>query len=327
MPPQSNLTGALLSLAAFGIYATNDVMVKYLGASYSPFQTIFFSVMFGFPIVLLMLIGDRTDGNLIPRHPISTVARALMTVLNALCGFYAFSVLPLAEAYPIFFASPILITLIAIPLLGEKVGLHRGIAVAVGLIGVIIVVRPGNASFGLGHLAAIGAAVLGAFNSVLVRKTGNSERSVVIMLYPMMANLIVTAIALPFVYEPMPVTHLGLLGLMSVLGFIAGLLGIAAYRRAPAVIVAPMQYSQIVWATIFGTLIFNETHDTITIVGTTIIIASGLYIVLREGTPSVSKNRPVLETRSRLDMGLMPRLTSWSKLFDRRTKPEPSELS
>ena len=198
-----------------------------------------------------------------------------------------------------------------------------------GLIGVIIVVRPGGANLGLGHLAAIGAAALGAVNSVLVRKYGNSERSVVIMLYPMMANLIAAGIALPFVYIPMPITHLGLLAAMSTLGLIAGLLGIAAYRRAPAVIVAPMQYSQIVWATIFGSLIFNETHDTVTILGTSIIIASGLYIVLREGTPSVSKNRPVLETRSRIDMGLMPRLSSWAHFFDRRDKNKPgaSDLS
>ena len=324
MPPQSNLVGALLSLAAFAIYASNDVIVKYLGASYSPFQTIFFSVLFGFPLVLLMLIGDRQDGNLLPRHPVPTIIRSVLTVLNAVCGFYAFSVLPLAEAYPIFFAMPILITLIAIPMLGEKVGLHRGVAIAVGLIGVIIVVRPGNANLGLGHLAAIAAAALGAMNSVLVRKIGNSERSVVIMLYPMMANLIAAGIALPFIYIPMPLSHMGMLAAMAALGLIAGLLGIAAYRRAPAVIVAPMQYSQIVWATIFGTLIFGETHDRVTIIGTSIINASGLYIVLREGKPSVSRNRPVLETRSRIDMGLMPRLSSWAKFLDRRARDKPT---
>jgi S-adenosylmethionine uptake transporter len=327
MPPQSNLTGALLSLAAFAVYASNDVIVKFLGASYSPFQTIFFSVLFGFPLVLLMLIGDAADGNLIPRHPWSALARAVLTVICVLCGFYAFSVLPLTEAYPIFFATPILITLIAIPMLGEKVGLHRGMAVAVGLIGVIVVVRPGNAHFGLGHLAAIASASFGAINSVLVRKIGNSERSVVIMLYPMMANLIVAGAALPFIYVPMPVAHLGLSLAMSVMGFCGGLLAIAAYRRAPAVIVAPMQYSQIIWATIFGALIFDETHDTVTLIGTGIIIASGIYIVLREGTPSVSKNRPVLEARSRIDMGLMPRLSTWLRLFDRRARKAAQDRS
>ncbi len=319
MPPQSTLTGALLSLAAFAVYASNDVIVKFLGGSYSPFQTIFFSVLFGFPLVLLMLIGDRSDGTLIPRYPWFTLARAVLTVICVLCGFYAFSVLPLTEAYPIFFATPLLITLIAIPVLGEKVGLHRGLAVIVGLIGVVIVVRPGDAHFGLGHLAAISAAIFGAVNSVLMRKIGNSERSVVIMLYPMMANLIVSGTALPFVYVPMPVAHLGLSFAMAALGLLGGFLAIAAYRRAAAVIVAPMQYSQIIWATIFGALIFGETMDRVTLIGTAVIIASGVYIVLREGTPQVSKNRPVLETRSRIDMGLLPRLSSLLKLFDRRS--------
>lgn len=321
MLPQSNLRGALLSLAAFGVYASNDVIVKFLGASYSAFQTIFFSVLFSFPLVLLMLIGDRTDGNLIPRMPFLTGARALMTVANALCGFYAFSVLPLAEAYPIFFAMPILITLLAIPMLGERVGLHRGVAIAVGLAGVVVVVRPGGADFGIGHLAALAAASLGAMNSVLVRKTGGAERSVVIMLYPMLANLIVTGAALPLVYQPMPIEHLGLLAGMAVLGTFAGLLGIAAYRRAPAVIVAPMQYSQIVWAVFYGWLIFDESHDLVTVLGTAIIIASGIYIVLREGRPDVSKNRPVLQTHSRLDMGLQPRTGSLLNVFERRGRP------
>ena len=318
--PQSNLRGALLSLAAFGVYASNDVIVKFLGASYSPFQTIFFSVLMGFPLVTVLMMTDRSDGNLIPRMPYWTATRAVLTVANALTGFYAFAVLPLSEAYPIFFAMPILITLIAIPMLGEKVGLHRGVAVVVGLLGVLVVLRPGQGALGLGHLAALAAASLGAMNSVLVRKTGQAERSVVIMLYPMLANFVVSGLALPFVYQPMPITHLGLVAAMAALGFVAGLLGIAAYRRAPAVIVAPMQYSQIIWATIYGSLIFHENHDLNTAIGTLIIIASGLYIVLREGKPRVSKYRPVLETMTRFDLGILPRLSSWLRLLDNRAK-------
>ena len=316
---QSNLRGALLSLVAFGIYATNDVIVKYLGsnASYHPFQTIFFSGLMGFPLMTILMMSDKSDGNLRPKMPGWTALRAVLTVLNGLTGFYAFSVLPLSEAYPIFFAMPMLVTLIAIPLLGEKVGLHRGVAVAVGLAGVLVVVRPGSAAFGLGHVAALMAAAIGAMNSVLVRKTGKSERSAVIMLYPMIANFVVSGIALPFVYKPMPIAHLGLVAAMAVLGLTASLIAIIAYRTAPAVIVAPMQYSQIIWATIYGTLFFHETHDLITVLGTSIIIGSGVYIVLREDKPKVSKYRPVLETRSRFDFGLSPRLSSWLKLFDR----------
>lgn len=316
----SNLTGALLALLSFAIYATSDAIVKYMGASYSPFQNIFFSGLFGFPLVAILLMSDRSEDNLIPRKPATTLLRSGLVVLGTLCGFYAFATLPLSEAYPIFFSSPLLITLFAIPVLGERVGLHRGLAIAVGLVGVIVVLRPGQSHLGLGHLAAIGAAVIFAVNSVLLRLTGQSERSVVIMLYPMIANTVVSALALPFVYQPLPIEHLGLLAAMSTLGFVAGLFNIAAYRRAQAAIIAPMQYSQIIWASIYGALIFHESNDRYTLIGTAIIIASGLYIVLRESTPAVSKNRPVTEERSRFDLGLMPRLGSWLRVFDSKTR-------
>lgn len=318
----SNLNGALLALLSFAIYASSDVIVKYMGASYSPFQNIFFSGLFGFPLVAIMLMSDQREGNLIPRKPKMTLLRSALVVVNALTGFYAFATLPLSEAYPIFFSSPILITLFAIPMLGEKVGLHRGIAIFVGLLGVVVVLRPGQSHLGLGHLSAITSSVVFAISSILVRKTGQSERSVVIMLYPMIANTVVSGIALPFVYKPLPIEHLGLLAAMSTLGFVAGLLSIAAYRRAEAAIIAPMQYSQIIWASIFGALIFHESSDIWTVVGTAIIIASGLYIVLREGKPTVSMNRPVTEARSRFDLGLTPRLSMWLKVFDTRATKE-----
>ncbi|MDB5664490.1 DMT family transporter [Cypionkella sp.] len=314
----SNLRGALLALAAFGIYATHDVLVKYLGASYSSFQLIFFSGLLGFPLVTIMLMSDRTDGNLIPKHPYWTALRTITAVLNGITGFYAFSVLPLAQCYAIFFAMPILITLLAIPILGEKVGLHRGMAIIAGLLGVMIVLRPGQEPLSLGHLSALAAAFLGAMTSVIVRKIGHDERSVVLMLYPMVANFVVMAVALPFVYVAVPVAHLGLMGTMAMLGLLGGLLTIAAYRSAPAIIVAPMQYSQIIWAIIYGFMIFGEKVDFWTAVGTTVIILAGVYIVLREDRPAVSKNRPVLETRSRFDFGAFPRIGLWLRLFDRR---------
>ena len=94
---------------------------------------------------------------------------------------------------------------------------------------------------------------------------------------------------------------------MALLGLLGGFMIIAAYRRAPAIIVAPMQYSQIVWAAIFGFLFFDETVDFWTVVGIAVIIAAGIYIVLREDTPKVSRNRPVLKTRPRFDTGSLPR--------------------
>ncbi|MES2665158.1 MAG: DMT family transporter [Pseudomonadota bacterium] len=317
-----NLRGALLALAAFGFYATHDVVVKILGEYYSSFQIIFFSGVMGFPLITVLLLSDRTDGTLIPRHPWWSMLRSVSATATGVMGFFAFSKLPLAQCYAIFFAMPLLITLMAIPMLGEKVGIRRGMAVLVGLIGVIIVLRPGSAPLDIGHLAALGAAFAGALSSVIVRKIGQEERSVVLMLYPMVFSFFAMGLMMPFVYVPMPIEHLGLTAVIAVLGALGAMLSIAAYRVAPTIIVAPMQYSQIIWAAIYGWLFFNEGIDQYTAVGTTVIIASGIYIVLREGTPSVSQNRPVLENRSRMDTGTLPRIGLWLRMFDRRRARE-----
>jgi len=217
--------------------------------------------------------------------------------------FYAFSVLPLAQVYAILFAAPLLITILSIPILGEEVRLRRWIAVLVGLCGVLVVLRPGAQALTLGHLAALMGAIGGALASIIVRKIGKDERSVVLLIYPMMAHFVLMGIALPFVYEPMPIEHMGGLAIMSILALIASTLVIGAYKEGEAVIVAPMQYSQIIWASIFGLLLFDEKMDVGTMIGAIIIIASGLYIVLREGSAQASENTPVLRTRSRAETG------------------------
>jgi drug/metabolite transporter (DMT)-like permease len=309
-----NAQGALLATLAFGIYATHDVAVKFLGAGYSPFQLIFFSVLFSFPLAVLMLIRDPHPGTLVPVHPWWIALRTFAGVITGITAFYAFSVLPLAQVYAIVFATPLIITLLAIPILGERVRIRRGIAVLVGLLGVIVVIRPGAEALSLGHLAALVASFGGAFASIVVRKVGAEERPVVILLYPMLANLAVAACALPFVYVPMPIEHIGIVALMSLLGWSGGVIIISAYKRGEAVIVAPMQYSQIIWAAIYGYWIFNERIDGWTAVGATIIIASGLYIVLREGRAGTSTHRPVLTARARPDTGTTPKPTLLARM-------------
>jgi drug/metabolite transporter (DMT)-like permease len=294
-----NLAGPFFALFAFGIFATHDVIIKFLGGSYSPFQIIFFATLFSFPLVTLMLMSDATEGHLRPVHPWWTLGRTAAAVIAGFSAFYAFSVLPLAQVYVMLFASPLLITLLSIPVLGERVGVHRLLAVLVGLIGVIVVLRPGATQFELGHLAGISAAVFGALASIIMRKIGSEERTAVLMLYPMLTNFVVMGTLLIFVYEPMPVEHVGALGLVSLLGFFGGLLLIAAYRNGDAAIVAPMQYSQIIWATAYGYLLFDESVDLPTMIGAGIIILSGVYIVLRESRKGSTSQRPVLRTRSR----------------------------
>ncbi|MBD3677996.1 MAG: DMT family transporter [Rhodobacteraceae bacterium] len=311
----SNLRGVLAALVAFGIFATHDVAVKTLGGYYAPFHIIFFSVLLTYPLVALMLLHDAKADNLRPKHPRWTALRTSSIVVSGLCTFYAFSVLPLAQVYAILFASPLVITVLSIPILGEVVRLRRGLAVLVGLGGVLIVLRPGSAELQPGHLAAMIGAIFSGLASVVVRKIGRDERSAVLLLYPLTANFVVMACALPFVYEPMPVEHLGLIAIVASFAFIAGLFLIAAYRMAEAAMVAPMQYSQILWATAYGYFFFEELPDQGTLIGAGVIIASGLYIVLRESRGN-SANNPVLETRTRWATPTMPRISAWLRLRD-----------
>lgn len=316
-----NAKGAILALLAFATYSMHDVIVKWLGASYSPVQIMFFSGLFAFPMVTLILIRDSRPGILRPVHPWWMLTRTLSAVITGFTAFYAFTVLPLAQVYAILFAAPLVITLLAIPILGEKVGIRRGVAVMVGLIGVLVVLRPGGAALGLGHLAALVAAFASSLASIIVRKIGQDERSVVLMLYPILANFILMGAALPFVYKPMPAVDLGGLALMSVMAFAASGLIIMAYKAGEAVVVAPMQYSQIIWAALTGALFFNEFPDLWTAVGASIIIASGIYIVLREGGKKTT-NRPVLRSRTRFETGVIPRVR-----FFRKGSADPTKVS
>lgn len=317
-----NAKGAILALVAFGIYATHDAVVKLMGADYSPFQLIFFSVLFGFPMAMFMMMGDSEPGTLKPVHPWWMTIRTVAAVITGMSAFYAFTALPLAQVYVVVFSTPLIITILAIPILGETVRIRRWLAVIVGLTGVIVVINPGSAELELGHAAALVAAIGGSVASVIVRKIGAEERPVVLMLYPMIANFVLIAMILPFVYVPMPIEDLGLVALMSVLGWVGGIVIIQAYKAGEAVIVAPMQYSQIIWATAYGWLFFNETLDRRTMIGAAIIIASGLYIVLRESRVGTSANRPVLNTKMRPDTGTAPRSSVLSRLMHLRDRDE-----
>ncbi|MEL6583222.1 MAG: DMT family transporter [Pseudomonadota bacterium] len=305
----SPLAGALFALGAFAAFAAHDAIVKLLGASYAPMQIVFFTTLFGFPIITVALLRDRTDANLIPRHPWWTALRTAAAVVVGVSVFYAFSVLPLAQVYAILFMTPLLITLLAVPILGERIGWRRGIAVLVGLVGVMIVLNPKGGEFALGHFAALVAAVGGALASVIVRKIGSEERSAVLLLYPMVANAVVMGAALPFVYEPMPVEHLGAFLLTACFGLLGALLVIKAYRAADAAVVAPMQYSQILWAVVLGAVFFGETVDAQMLMGAAVVVASGLYILMRESTAGVSLRRPILRAfHIRPDTGQQPRI-------------------
>ena len=318
----ANVRGAIFALLAFGVFSTHDVFVKILGGIYSPIQIVFFSVLLSFPLATVMMMRDATPGTLLPRHPWWMAARTVAATATGVTAFYAFSVLPLAQTYTILFAMPLLITILSIPVLGETVRLRRWIAVLVGLAGVIIVLQPGSTPLSLGHAAALVAAVGGSVASIVVRKIGQDERKVVLLIYPMCANFAVMGCALPCVYREMPIEHFGMLAGIALFAWIAGRLIVEAYQAGEAVIVAPMQYSQILWATGFGILFFGERPSLNTMIGAAVIIGSGLYIVLRESSSDASETTPVLRTGSRVETGTSLRIGPVLRMRAGRSKPD-----
>lgn len=304
--PVHGAAGPLIALLGFALYALHDVIVRFLGESYHIAQVMFFMGLFGFPMLLVMLMRDPRPGTLRAVHPWLAIFRALAAVVAAGLGFYAFTQLPLATVYAMLFATPLLITLLSIPFLGEEVGIHRAFAVVVGLIGVLVVLRPGTEPITLGHLAGIGSAFAASANGIIVRKIGRDERPEVMVMLPMLAIFVMTGAVLPWVYVPPALGDLAAMLLLASLSFLAMLCTVTAYRWSEAAVVAPMQYSQMLWAVFYGMLLFSETPSNWTLIGSVLIIGSGLYIVYRESRRNVSAMRPVLTARTRIGPESMP---------------------
>lgn len=303
----TTLRGFGFALLAFAIFSTHDAIIKTLGGSYSVFQIIFFSMLFAFVPMSIIMLADRAVDNFRPHHPWLVLLRSGLAIVAMSCAFYAFTTLPMAEVYALLFATPLLVTALSVPLLGETVRFQRWAAVIVGLIGVMIVLRPGVSDFTLGHAAALVAACASSMASILIRKIGGEERSAVLILYPMTASLIVMSLLMPSVYRPVSLPDLGLMASVGFLSVIAQLCVIFAYRAAPAAVVAPLQYSQMLWATFFGVFFFYETPDFYVALGSVVIISSGMFVVWRESRENVSMRRPVTRTANvRFDTGPSP---------------------
>lgn len=291
----SALKGAATALVAFALFSTHDALVKSLSGIHA-FQIAFFAILFSFLPLSALLAVDPVKRSFRPNNPLLIGLRCVFNAGSIICAFYAFSVLPMAQVYAMLFATPILITLLSIPLLGERVRLIRWIAIFLGLSGVMIVLNPSATSFSTGHIAALLSAVFGACNSINTRKIGDTEHSATLLIYPMLGNVLVSAVLMYFVYTPMPGIALltcAAVGLLSVAGHT---ILISAFRSTEAQFIAPTQYSQIIWASIFGALFFNEPLQTTTIVGSLVIILSGVLFIWRELVAST--NMPVLKSRN-----------------------------
>jgi S-adenosylmethionine uptake transporter len=243
----------------------------------------FFSALCTLPFILGQMFWQDRRASLRTNLPGLTVIRVLISLLGGWFVIYTFTHLPLAQCYAIFFTMPLMITLLAWPLLGEPVDPLRGAIILAGFGGVLIALQPGTTQFQLAHLTAILGAVTGALNSLILRKIGHREKSGVILLYPVLAQVLVAGWIMPFVWTPLTLSDWQVGIQMGALGLVGGLFIIAAYRTAPAIVVAPMQYSQIVWASILGYLLWGEKPSLASTIGIGVIVAAGLALLAVAG--------------------------------------------
>ncbi|PPE78231.1 EamA/RhaT family transporter [Kaistia algarum] len=276
------LAGLSISLFANLMFSTSDAIVKVLTVHYSVFQIVVTQALFALIPIAVML--HRTGGLhvLRVRHPKLVLLRGLLAGTGTVFGFFSFSQLPLAETYSIFFSTPIMVTLLSIPLLGERVGLHRWSAVIVGLIGVLVMVRPGFESLHVGHAAALMAAVIGSFTVLVMRRIAREEQHAVMVIAVVLGLIVVSLPGMILTFH-MPSLHdMTLFAGAGLLMGSAQFFVVRALSFAPASAIAPMQYSQMLWAILYGFVLFGTTVDPMVILGATIVIGSGAYIMQRE---------------------------------------------
>jgi drug/metabolite transporter (DMT)-like permease len=207
--------------------------------------------------------------------------RSALLLASTAIFFVALRYLPVANATAIAFLSPLIVTALSVPLLGERVGPRRWAAVLVGFLGVLVVVRPG---FGLqwpALLPALVATCLGLYQ-IATRVLARVDDTSTTIFHTAVVGTVASLIAIPFYWQAPTLPELALLILLGSLGAAGHMLIVHAYRYAGASVLSPFIYTQLVWATAGGYLIFDQFPDPVTLVGATLIIGSGLYVYLRE---------------------------------------------
>ncbi|MDP3661071.1 DMT family transporter, partial [Phenylobacterium sp.] len=275
------ITFRLAAVVAFGFMA---VLVKLCAErGVNTFEIVFFRNAFAFIPIVITIMSSGGFGMLRTSRPGAHAIRSIVGVTGMVCGFAAMGMLPLTEFTAIMFCTPLVVTALSAPVLREKVSGHQWGAVIVGFCGMLMLVRPDPA-----HMASIGVALAllqvagGAGAMLAIRQLGSTESGPTIAFYFTVAATLVGLVALPFVWTtPDPLTLLYLV-LMGVAGGIGQLMLTQAYRLAPAAIVAPFDYATLLWNGLLGFLVWNELPRVTTVIGGLVVMASGLYVILRE---------------------------------------------
>ena len=250
------IAGILIGMFAMSIM---DALAKWLGEGYPIAELAFFRYVFALPPALFILWQQRGGrASLALRWKTGHVLRAIFALGATYTFFLGLRYLPLAEAISIAFSTPLLVTALSVPILGERVGPRRWAAVVVGFLGVLVMTRPGAEAFRPEALYILAAALCYALTMLVTRRLARSDTTPAIMLSNICISIPLCALALPFGWRTPGATDFLLLALLGLVGGIGMYFMTQAYRFAPAAVIAPFDYTALLWGTLLGWLVWQE---------------------------------------------------------------------
>ena len=269
-------------MAGIFFLTLSDANAKWLGASYHPLQILFLRALIALPVVtaLALWLGGRRV--LRTGHLRLHLARGAINVVSACCFYLGLNSLPLAEATAIAFAAPLFVTALSVFVLKERVDSRRWLAVLAGFAGVLIIVRPGTDAFQAATLLPLTTAMLYAVMMTTARGISPSEGMLTTTFYIVAGQFLCSILTLPWVWQAPAIGDLPYFAGVALFSTLGLTLITQAFRIAPASVVAPFDYTGLIWATVLGWVFWREAPDALAYLGAAFIAGSGIYIALRE---------------------------------------------
>lgn len=276
------IRGILFMCLAMLLFTGLDTAAKLVTRELAAWVAVFFRYAVALLFATAILFARHGHGGLATRHPLLQAARGLLLMGSTICNFVAMQHLQLAQTAAIFFSIPLMVSALSVPLLGEHVGWRRWLAVAMGFLGVLVIMRPGTMDFHWAMLFSLGASLQGALYNIVTRKVGGQDRVETSLFYVSLVGSAAAAIPAGLDWSTPQGGQWLLLLSMGILGTAGHFLLIEGHRLATASQLAPFIYSQIIWMTVSGYLVFGDVPDLWTLAGASIVVASGLYLLHRE---------------------------------------------
>ena len=282
LPVQDTIRGIALICGAFIMFSLLDTTAKYLGQSYPMAQVVWARYIGHAGVALLFVWLHWRQRPWRSAHPWLQILRGTLLLAATSLNFLALRYLQLAETASIYFSTPLLVAALSVPLLGERIGPRRLAAIVVGFVGVLIVIRPG---LGMVHWAvslSCLVALCGACYQILTRKLAGADSPHTAQLYAALIGCAATTPFMPLEWVPPTGVAIPLMLVIGLLGGIGHWLLTVAHAYAPAPILAPFTYTQIVWMPVLGYTVFGNVPSPYVLLGGAIVVASGLYLLHRE---------------------------------------------